>query len=330
MNTDNTISPDASESWYSEREARIQAERSRVDAQENLISNAYSGLENQWAELDRLENDAHDAYDRLDTREIVRIQGERQRLLGEANQLRTGYEALQSEKAQLDRAGKLDYQTLVDNSSEKSKLFLQVFRSKIEHDPAALRRLLHADSVVRSSNIPVDSNDYFAAIERHMGFKPEERRFEFENERQDEAPNQAKRERTADKVEATEAQKIMARNLPGVSEDEYLAAVAQPFSQAATVTVEPDQLDFGQNSKGIEVSFDETPKKAPARYKAPDPKTSVNLSPAEIALVENMAVQTSRPLAEVRTEFAKQKLALHAGKTSHMLYQDRLKAMGQG
>ena len=285
---------------------------------------------NAGIELEREQEDAHDNMGitpEASSRTLINIERERQRLLGEADQLRNGYEALQAEKSQIERAVKLDYQTLVDNSSEKSKLFLQVFRSRLEHDPAALRRLLHADSVARASSIPVDSNDYFAAIEQHMGFKPEERRFEFESERNATKEKPAKQEH---KIEATEAQKIMARNLPGVSEQDYLAQIANPFSQAATVTLEPDQLDFGQNSKGLEVNLgEETPPKPAVKYRVPNPKTSVNLSPAELSLIENMAVQTNTPLAEARKAFAQQKLALHSGKTSHMLYQDRLKAMGQ-
>jgi hypothetical protein len=166
-----------------------------------------------------------------------------------------------------------------------------------------------------------------------MGWKPEERRFEFENEYSEAKPNEAKRNgaKQEHKTQATEAQKVMARNLPGISEDEYLKACAQPFSQASqTVSLEPDELNFGDNSKGLEVNLgDETPKQAPAKYKQPNPKTSVNLSPVELSLIEHMAVTTGKPLAEMRKEFAAQKLALHSGKTSNMLYQDRLKAMGQ-
>ena len=143
------------------------------------------------------------------------------------------------------------------------------------------------------------------------------------------APNTYKVERK-EKSRATPEQRVMAKNLPGVTEDEYLKACAQPFSNAAqTISLEPDDLNFGQSNKAIEVKFDESPKPSPAKYRQPNPKSSVTLSPAELSLIEHMATQTGQSLQEAKTEFAKQKLALHSGKTSHMLYQDRLKAMGQ-
>jgi hypothetical protein len=193
-----------------------------------------------------------------------------------------------------------------------------------------LKRLMHADARCKAVGLKPDSRNYFSALETAMGFSADDRNLDDLKGEFDESTNTYRQERKQDKpkVEATEAQKIMARNLPGVSEQDYLAAVAQPFSQAAqTVSLEPDELNFGQ-SKSMEVSLDETPKPAPVKYKAPDPKTSVNLSPAELALIENMAVQTNTPLSEARKAFAQQKLALHSGKTSHMLYEDRLKAMG--
>jgi hypothetical protein len=326
--------PDDATEWYSSlRDRNIR----QVDASLNEIASASSNLEHQWNELGTAEETAHDE---LNTREIVRIQAEKQRLMQEAQQLQQGYSALQNERQRLETHADPAFDELIANSSAPSQMFLRTFRHKLEGDANALKRLMHADARCKAVGIKPDSRNYFSALETAMGFSADDRNLDDLKGEFDESTNTYRQERKQPKVQATEAQKIMARNLPGISEDEYLKACSQPFSQASqTVQLEPDALDFGQNnanaallgegSKGMEVNFDEAPKKAPARYKAPDPKTSVNLSPAELALIENMAVQTNTPLAEARKAFAQQKLALHSGKTSHMLYEDRLKAMGQ-
>ena len=74
--TESTIPDNSVESWYSERQARLESERARVEAQEITIRNAYSNLESRWAELDRQENDAHDM---VETRELVRVLNEKQK-----------------------------------------------------------------------------------------------------------------------------------------------------------------------------------------------------------------------------------------------------------
>ena len=122
----------------------------------------------------------------------------------------------------------------------------------------------------------------------------------------------------------------MARIFPGVREEDYLKACAQPFSQASqTVSVDQDELNFCQSNKGMQVNLDETPKQAPVKYKAPNPKTSVTLSPTELSLVEHMATATGKPLSEMRKEFAANKIALRDGKApGYQLYAEKLRSEG--
>ncbi len=321
--------PDEATQWYRENQSATLAQ---VEGRLNELSSGYDALQNTWNELGAKEEEAHQA---LDTRELIRIERERARIETEAAQIHNGYSALQNEKARLAQNPDPKFDDILNSSSQPSQMFLRVHRAQLEKDPARLRQLIFSHARAVASGLKPDSANYFKAIEAACGFDPADRDLsDFDDSAEmQQARNATKRDDKpkAPESTATEAQRVMSQNLPGVSPDEYLTACAQPFSQAAqTVSLEPDEhLDFGNNSKPMEVSFDEAPKQPPARYKAPNPKTSVTLSPAELALIENMAVQTNTPLAEARKSFAQQKLLLHSGKSSQMLYQDRLKAMGQ-
>lgn len=293
------------ETWYNERAARVDAEKQQLEAQSTLVETTYNNLSARYDQLSAEEERAHDA---LDTRQIVALQEEKTRILNEGNQLREGYTALQQQREQIERGAKLDYATLHEGASEKSKLFLQVFKHRLENDPAALRRLLHADNIARAKGVPVDTNDYFAELESQLGFSKDDRRFEFEN-------SPSKTRQVKEKApQFTPEQIEMSRSINGVSPEEYLKAAAKPFSQAADadshIYVDPS-LDVDTGKDAMEVRFDEPAKPQPKKYRAPDPKSSVTLSPTEVAIIDNMATSTGRPLAEVRREFAENKLKLH-------------------
>lgn len=318
--------PDDASEWYSSlRDNNIR----QVEASLNEIASAHGNLENQWNELGTAEETAHDE---LNTREIVRIQAEKQRLMQEAQQLQQGYSALQNERQRLETHSAPTLDELIANSSAPSQMFLRTHRHKLENDPAALKQLMYADARAKAVGLKPDSRQYFSALETAVGLDASDRSLDDFSELSDEmrsSKNSTRRD-GKDKVQATEAQRAMARNLPGVSEAEYLAQIAQPFSQAATVTVEPDELNFGQNNKGLEVNLgDEKPKAAPAKYRQPNPATSVNLSKTELELIDHMATQAGKSIQEMRVEFARNKQLLHSGRSGHQLYQDRLRSMGQ-
>jgi hypothetical protein len=313
---ENSIPDNAAETWYNERQARLGSECARIEAQEIAMQNSYTNLENRWAELDRQEDDAHTM---LETRDLVRILDEKQRLKAEAGQLQSGWSALQQEKQQIERLSNLDYNSLHDNSSEKSKLFLQVFKSKLENDPATVRRLIYADSQVRAAGIPADTNEYFASLEEHMGFKPEERRFEFEDR-----PSTAKRKQAAQQKVSPE-QIEFSQTIQGLDPKEYLAAAANPFSSAASesVTVDPGELvDTGKTQDGSDLEIRMT-KPKPAEVKLPQgdkwSNSTVTLSPEQVDLARQQATVTNRPFNEVLREHAEMQLLLDRGETSYKL-----------
>ena len=311
----NKESPDEAAEWYNNQR---QSSLRQVDSQLNELASGYSSIENTWRELDEKEELAHDG---LDTRSIVAIQTERQRLASEAAQIQEGWNALQAKKRDLETKGEPDFSSVLNSSSEKARLFMRAHRHNLENNPDAMRRLLYADARAKAVGLKPDSSSYFKALEASMGFDSSDRSLDDFTELSEDAsaPNTYKVTETKSKSKATPAQRAMARSLPGISEAEYLAAVENPFSQAAQPY---DDSEFGQ--KSMEVNLDETPKQAPVKYKSPDPKTSVNLSPTELSLIENMAAQTRRPVAEVRREFAENKLALHAGQTRFQLTEAKL------
>jgi hypothetical protein len=324
----------SAEIWHNERQARLEADKARLDAESRLIETGHNALSDRWNQIER---DSEAAHASLDTKAIVELERERADIFSKAQELANGYGALQAQKEQLERSTKLDYETLVNGSSEKSKLFLQVFKKQLEHDPAAMRRLVWADQQVRTSGIPVDSNDYFAAIEQRMGFKPEERKFTFESghDATEDEPVQRKRETKpkSNEVQLTPEQKSFVKDMNGsITEAEYAAAMKNPFSQAATATEDSEPVSYDSRAhKSMEIDLDEgaPPKQAPVKYKAPNPKTSVTLNPAERELCENMAVTTGRPVNEVLKEFAANKIALRDGKSGHyQLYADKLASEG--
>ncbi len=315
---------DEAADWYNSRRADTLRQ---VDGQLNELASGYSALENAWSQLDYRENEGHDS---LDTRILQSVWNERQQLQQQAAQISNAYATLQNERQRLEQHSDPSFDDLLNGSSQKAQLFLTAHRRELQDNPAALKRLLRADALYKASLGKPDTNQYFEILKTAADLgEPNADDFSESSDEMRASSNATRRESSA-KVKATEAQRVMARNLPGISEDEYLKACSQPFSNAAqTVSLEPDDLNLGNNSKGMSVSFDEAPKQAPVKYRPPSPKSSVNLSPAELSLIEHMATQTGQSLQEAKTEFARQKLALHSGKTSHMLYEDRLKAMGQ-
>lgn len=203
-------------------------------------------LENTWSTLDETENAAHDS---LDTREIVRIQNDRSRLLQEAQQLQNGYAALQAERQRLEQHSDPSYADILNNNSPKSQLFLRVHRSKLKGDANALKRLMHADARCKAVGLKPDSSRYFEALD----FSPDDRSLNDFSELSDEmreARDATTRTRQKQEPQLTSEQRAMARNLPGVTEEEYLAAVANPFSAAASsVEVEPATFDLASTSR---------------------------------------------------------------------------------
>ena len=318
-NTENT--PDPAEIWHREREGRIESDRQRLSAQTALLEQAYGGLENQWNELDRVEEDSHES---LNTREIVRGQSEKARLLSEAEQIRNGYTALKQEKEALERTSKLEYNALLENSSPPSQMMLRAYRNKLENDPAAMRKLLFEHNRAVAAQITPDTSDYFRHLESAMGWKDDERQTNF---RRSENGASKTKDTKAKEYSLTPEQREFARNLNGITEEEYAKACSQPFSNAANADdfyVDPGlDVDSGREPE-LTVRFEESAKPEPKRYRAPDPKTSVTLSPAERELISNMAATTGRPQAEVQREFAEQKLRLHSGKSGYQLYGDKL------
>ena len=325
----NEAKDDAAE-WYNDLRANSirQVDASMVD-----LETRYNSLAQQYTDTEKRQEEWID-----DNRTVLETERELVRLKAEAQEVSNAYATLQNERQRLEQHQDPRFEELLNNSSAPSQMFLRVHRHKLS-DPAKLRQLLHADARCRAVGLKPDSRQYFSALEAAVGLSADDRSLDDFKGEFDESTNTYRQERATSRdkakdkpeIQATEAQKVMARNLPGVDEQDYLKACAQPFSQASqTVSLEPDELNFGDNSKGLEVSLDEAPKKPAvdvSRYK-PGP-SSVTLNPTEKDLCVNMATTTGRPVNEVLKEFAKQKLALHSGKSSHMLYEDRLKAMGQ-
>lgn len=162
-----------------------------------------------------------------------------------------------------------------------------------------------------------------------MEFSPQERQTEFRGTESKTRERKSKEPRlTADQLE-------MARSLNGISEKEYIDAVNKSLAydphdnRAAEEYLDPNSfVDTGKEPE-LEVRF-EAPKTETKRYKMdPNSKTAVKLSPAEVELIQHMSVSTGRPLAEVKREFAEQKLRLHSGKAgNYQLYDAKLASEG--
>ena len=308
--------PDDAAEWYSSRRSDTLRQ---VESGLNQLAEGYSALDNAWNSLNERENIAHDE---LNTRDIVAIQAERQRLQSEAAQIQNGWHNLQIEKHKLEQSNEPKFLEILNSSSHPAQMFLRAHRDRLENDPTALRQLLFADARARASGLTVDGKHYFAALEAAVGLDASDRSLDDFSELSDEmrqSRNATRREATG-KVKATEAQRVMAKNLPGVSEDEYLKACASPFSQAASVTIEPDELSLGQSSKGMQVSLDETPKKTIDHSKYKPSQRSMTLSAAQVALCKDMGVD---PI-----DYVKNSLKVKNGETTHQWYEQRLKSQG--
>jgi hypothetical protein len=310
--TENNNAPDASEAWFNERQARLDAERQRIEAQSNLLETTYGNLESRWAELDRQESDAHDM---VETRELVRVWDEKQRLRAEAGQLQSGYQALQQEKSQIERLSNLDYTSLLENSSERSQMFLRAWKSRLEGDPASVRRLLHADSQVKAAGVRPDSPEYFEEIESRMGFPGEERAREFENGR---STTKRQQKLSAEHLE-------MSKQIEGLDPKEYIEAAQRTYTfnpkDDSHVYLDPNDSVSTSNEPEPEVRFEQP---AVKQVKLPSrgfSKNTVDISPDEQDLVKNMALSTGRPEREVLMDFARNKLALHRGESSYQLHE---------
>jgi hypothetical protein len=317
MTTDKeNTTPDASESWYSERQARIESERARIDAQTNLLETTYGNLRSRWAALDQQENAAHDE---LDTRQIVAIQNERQKLQADAGQLQNGWQALQQEKQQIERISNLDYNTLLEGSREKSQMFLRAWRSKFENDPASLRKLLYADSQIKASGITPDSRGYFESLEQRLELPAAERAREFES-------------RTKRKEAKLTADELETAHSIGVDPEEYMKAAQKTYSFDAKSDDSHTYLDPGSmvdtgksEDNGPEIHF-EKPKTREVKLPYPGYrpwKNSVTLSQDEVDLCKHMAVSTNLREKEVIREFAENKIALHRGESHYRLADEK-------
>jgi len=318
MSTENTIAPDTSEVWFNERQARVASEKARNEAQEIAIRNAFAGIESRWQQLGE---QAQTAYS---NEEMLAIVEERQRLKEDATALQNGFEKLQQEKPGIEfaeRVNKLDYQDLRNIVPEKSRLFLDVFRSKLESNPAVLKKLLQADEVARSQFEPL-TNNYYAAIERQMGWGPEERKFTFDNElgesdEQRASRNATKREQQKE-VQLTPEMIQVAKDL-NITSDEYAKHMKNPFSEAS----QPVQVTLDDSKEApIEVRFEqEKPTRRtvdPAKYKPS--QSSMTLSPAQVKFCTEAGLDPK--------EYVKHALDVQSGKSNHQWYEQRLKSQG--
>jgi hypothetical protein len=327
-NENENTAPDEATQWHNER--RADALR-QVESRLNELSTGYDTLNQNWSALDEKENSAHES---LDTRTLQAIWNERQRIQNDAQQIQQGWSAVQSEKSRLEQNADPRFEELLNGSSTKAQLFLRSHKHQL-NDPAALRKLMFSDARARASGLTPDSNSYFKALEVAMGFENDRSLDDFKHEF-DESANETKRSEPKEKeakFRPSPEQLEMSRSLNGISQDEYLKACAKPFSDAAN-TVEVEPTNFESNShKSLEVQLNE-PAKKPAvdarKYRKLDPKTSVNLSPAELELISNMAVQTGQSVAELRKEFAINKLNLSQGKAGHyQLHHEKLRSEGR-
>jgi hypothetical protein len=254
----------------------------------------------------------------VETRELVRILDEKQRLKAEAGQLQSGYQALQQEKQQIERASNLDYACLLENSSERSQMFLRAWRSKLSDDPSAVRKFLYHDSQVKASGVKPDRPEYFEELEERLNLPASERAREFESGRSTTKPKRTKEARLS--VEQLE----LSRDL-GIPAEDYLAAAANPFSSAASesISIDPGELvDTGKTQDGGDLEIRVT-KPKPAEVRLPQghkwSNSTVTLSPEQVDLARHQATATNRPFNEVLREHAEMQLLLDRGDTPYKL-----------
>ena len=124
-NIENTPAPDAAEIWHAERSARIQSEREKLEAQDALVRQVYDGISERFNQLER---DLEQAHDYTDTRRIVELERERADLFSKANELQNGYQGLQQQREALERTSKLEFNTLLENSSPPSQMMLRAYQ----------------------------------------------------------------------------------------------------------------------------------------------------------------------------------------------------------
>jgi hypothetical protein len=322
MTQENTTAPDESAAWYNERrtDALRQVEQSLSD-----LESRHSALEQSHQDAEQREEQGHTDYD---TRALVQAIRDKGRFEQEAAQISNAYSTLQAERQRLEQHHDPRFDELLNSSSEPSKMFLRAHRHKLENNPNALKQLLYADARAKAVGLKPDSNVYFRSLEAAIGLEANDRRTDdfFESEPKANETKPAKQERK----ELSPEQVRFCKD-SGIPEESYAAYAQNPFSQAsATVEVGPDELDFGQNSKDMEVSLDESPKKPAvdvSRYKPSS--QSVTLNPTEKDLCVNMASVTGRPVNEVLREFAANKIALRDGKApGYQLYNEKLRSEG--
>ena len=285
------------ETWYNERAARVEAEKQKIEAQSTLVETTYNNLSARYDQLSTEEERAHDA---LDTRQIVALQEEKTRILNEGNQLREGYTALQQQREQIERASRLDYNTLLETSSQPSQMMLRAYRARLENDPSSMRKLLFEHNRAVAAGITPDTSEYFRHLEQNMGWQADERRTDdFFSTSKPREEKQQKQEFTPSR-EQLEMSRVLAQH--GVPQRDYLAACANPFSQAANADSEV-YVDPGESSNESAMSFKVEEPAQPKKYRAPDPKSSVTLSKEEVDLCAASGIDVK--------EFARNKILLH-------------------
>ena len=317
-----TPEPDAADVWYSERQARLNEASARIEAQKLAVSNAYSNLEAQWQEVHRQEEAAHDS---LETRDIFsRLQREKMRLEAEAQQLQGGWQSLLNEEQQISRFSSLDYNGLLESSSEPSQMMLRAYRSKLENDPSALRKLQFEHSRALAKNIKPDTAEYFEHLESAMGFTPQERQTDFRSQ-----PNKTRSTKQKDhKLSADEIE--LSRDF-GISPEDYAKAAQHvygfdPKADDSAQYIDPGEMVDTGKEPAMEVRFEEKPKPEKSYKVDLNSKTDIRLSKEERELCENMAVQINKPLNQVLTDFAREKIALRDGTTHYQTHDEKVRS----
>jgi hypothetical protein len=331
MTQKNTTAPDESAAWYNERrtDALRQVEQSLSD-----LETRYSTIEQSYQAAELAEQQSHKGYDDMSpgaSRALVQALQDKQRYEKEADEVKNAYSTLQAEKQRLEQRSDPQFSELLNGSSEKSQLFLRTFRHKLENNPNALKQLLYADARAKAVGLKPDSNVYFRSLEAAVGLEADDRSTDdfFKSEKP--ASDRARGKHESQERKELSPEQVRFCKDSGIPEESYAAYAQSPFSQAASAVDEPTSFDTRAH-KSMEVQLDD---EAPAKrvdvskYKAPNPKTSVNISATEKEICVNMASVTGRPVNEVLREFAANKIALRDGKAGHyQLYADKLASEG--
>ena len=317
-----TVEPE--DIWHAERMARVESERARIEAERTQVSSEYAGIEARWQELEKLEEKEKEDWGDIYSVGTKKIENEKQSLGERAKQLTNSWNNLSSQEQAVQLHAQLtDYDSLLQASSEPSQMMLRAYKEKLQDNPGAIRKLLFEHSRAMAKQIRPDSREYFAHLEEAMGFAPEDRKTDdfFQKE-----PKQSRERKSKEAPRVSLEQLQMAEDC-GISKNDVLEAMNKSTEydphDTSHVYLDPNDSVDVSNEPAMEVRFEE-PAKPERRYKSPENSpTAIKLSREEKELCEHMAVTINRPLNEVITSFAKEKLALHSGKSGHQLYKDK-------